>query len=116
GQHGGERALDEREHGNEVAALRARDGEVVEVEHGEGDAPGEQELGGIGARCGGAHVQVHALRLVVAAAHRRVDTGVDAVGGEVQQNGGVLVGAVGAAGAPAAADGRAGPAGDQRGD
>ena len=103
GEDRGERALHQREDADDVAALGAREREVVDVEDREVGAPGEQELRRVGAAGRRADAEVNALGLVIAAAHGGEDAGVHAVGREVEQQRRVLVGAVLAA--PGAAPG-----------
>ena len=106
GEHGGERRLDERHHADEVAALLARQAEVVDVEDRHVGAAALEQLQRVGRRARLADRQLDALGGVEAALDRDVEAGVHRVGREVEQQRGLLVRAVLAAGAAAA---RAGP-------
>ena len=101
-EHRRQRALDDRHHADEVAALLARQPEVVDVEDREVGPAGLQQLQRVGRGAGPADRQPHALRVVVAALDGQVDPGVHGVGREVEQQRRVLVRPVAAAGAAAA--------------
>ena len=92
GEHGGQRQLGDRRHPDHVGALLASQREVVDVHHGEVGAPGVQRLHRIRGGRRLLHLQRDALGLVEAAGDRRVDAGMDGVGGEVEYKRGVPVG------------------------
>ena len=92
-EDGGQRALGDRHDADEVGPLLARDRQVVDVEHGEVGAARGQELDRVAGGRGLADGQRDALGVVVAARDGGVDAGVDAVGGEVEQEGRLDAGA-----------------------
>ena len=94
GEHGGERALDERHHAHEVASLLARDPEVVDVEDRHVGAAALQQLQRVGRRARLADLELDALGGVEAALRGDVDPRVDGVRREVEQQRRRLVRAV----------------------
>jgi hypothetical protein len=104
-EHGRERALHERHHADDVAALLAREPEVVDVEDRHVGAARLQQLQRVGRGARLADLQLDALGLVVAALGRHVDAGVDGVGREVEQQRRLRAGPVLPAGGAAAGGG-----------
>ncbi len=94
GQQRGQRPLHERHDAHEVGALLARQPEVVDVEDRHVHAARPQQRQRVGGRPGRLDRQLDALRLVEPAVDRRVDAAVHGVGGEVEQEGRLLVRAV----------------------
>ena len=82
--HRRQRALDDRHRADDVEALLAGDPEVVDVEDREVGAPGGEEFRHRAGVAGLAHLEVDAGVVVEAVALRRVDTGVDGVGREIE--------------------------------
>jgi hypothetical protein len=80
-----ERSPDERGDGDDIGPARARDREVVDVEHADVDAPAGDQLERIRARAGLADLQPHALLAVAPLLHCRLDRRVHGVGDEVQR-------------------------------
>ena len=93
--------LHERHHADDVAALLAREPEVVDVEDRQVGAAGLQQLQRVGRRAGRLDLQLHALGLVVAALGREVEARVDRVRLEVEQQRGLDAGPVAAGGGAA---------------
>jgi hypothetical protein len=94
GDDGGQRALHEGHHADDVAPLLAGQGQVVDVEDRELRAPGEQELDAVGRGRRRRDAQIHALGAVEVALQGQVDAGVHGIGLEVQDELGRLVGPV----------------------
>jgi hypothetical protein len=96
GENGGERALDEGHHTDDVGAPLAGEPEIVDVEHGEIDPARAQQPQRVGRRPRLADPQHDPLRGVEAALRRQVDPGVHSVGREVEQQARLRLGPVGA--------------------
>ena len=79
-----QRPLDDRHRADDVEALLAGDPEVVDVEDREVDAAGGEQFRHRAGVAGLADLEVDAGVLVVAAALRRVDPGMDGVGREIE--------------------------------
>ena len=87
GDHRGQRALHDRHHADQVEAALAGDPEVVDVEDREVGAAGGEQLRRVGRFARLADRQVDAGVAVEALGLRRVDPGVDRVGGEIEHQG-----------------------------
>ncbi len=88
GDHGRQRPLDERHDPHQILPGRAGDGQVVDVEHREVDAPGLEQLDRVGGGAGDDHLQAQPVAPVITARQGRVDPGVHGIGREVEDQAG----------------------------
>jgi len=106
GDHRGQRPLDDRQDPDDVLAVLAGDGEVVDVEDREVGAAGLQQPDRVGRRRRRDHVQADAGGGVEMPGDRGVDADMDWVGGEVQDEGRAGRRVARAAGSATAGEGR----------